>query len=124
QVWADWSVFPPLFTRGLSCLVLAPVVEVSAKEANGEPDEQLKQKLVRWFSGINQGSLPYESQMRGLSGKSLPASSCRARLCHFERFWHLQPGMAVRLRGLQAAATLNGMPGVLEEWDAPAGRWK
>ncbi|CAJ1428335.1 unnamed protein product [Effrenium voratum] len=54
---------------------------------------------------------------------ALPASSCRARLCHFERFWHLQPGMAVRLRGLQAAATLNGMPGVLEEWARTSDMW-
>eukprot|EP00913_Durusdinium_trenchii_P014582 g13681.t1 len=81
-------------------------------------------KLLRWFSGLNQGSLPYECQMRGLAGPRQVASICRARLCHFERFWHLQEGMAVRLRALQSAPQLNGMLGLLELWDAAAGRWK
>eukprot|EP00435_Cladocopium_sp_Y103_P051604 s472_g16.t1 len=124
QVWNGWQIFPPLFTKGLICLLVSAVPEISAKEANAESDEQLKQKLSRWFSGLNQGSLPYECQMRGLAGKSLTPSGCRARLCHFERFWHLHEGMVVRLRGLLAAQQLNGMLGVLESWDAASGRWK
>jgi len=124
QVWNGWQIFPPLFTKGLMCLLVSAVPEISAKEANAESDEQLKQKLSRWFSGLNQGSLPYECQMRGLAGKSLTPSGCRARLCHFERFWHLHEGMVVRLRGLLAAQQLNGMLGVLESWDAASGRWK
>ncbi|CAE7364253.1 unnamed protein product [Symbiodinium sp. CCMP2592] len=54
EVWKDTQIFPPLFTKGLLCLAQAPILDVSAKEANAEPDEQLKQKLVRWFSGLNQ----------------------------------------------------------------------
>jgi len=124
QVWNSWQIFPPLFTKGLTCLLVSAVPEISAKEANAESDEQLKQKLSRWFSCLNQGSLPYECQMRGLAGKSLTPSACRARLCHFERFWHLHEGMVVRLRGLLAAQQLNGMLGVIESWDAASGRWK
>lgn len=124
QVWAEWLIFPPHFTRGLTCLLFSPVPEISAKEAKAELDEVLQEKLLRWFSGLNQGSLPYECQMRGLAGPRQVASICRARLCHFERFWHLQEGMAVRLRALQSAPQLNGMLGLLELWDAAAGRWK
>eukprot|EP00439_Symbiodinium_sp_Y106_P053301 s3136_g7.t1 len=96
EVWKDKQIFPPLFTKGLLCLAQAPILDVSAKEANAEPDEQLKQKLVRWFSGLNQGSLPYECQMRGLAGRTpaINPSTCRARLCAFERFWHLHVGAA------------------------------
>merc|ERR1711871_1268195 len=61
--------------------------------------------------------------MRGLSGKFLPAAACRNRLCHFERYWHLATGNYVRLEGLQAAGHLNGLVGVLENWEAATGRW-
>lgn len=124
KAWDEWRVFPPLYTKGLSCLLFSPVWEISAKEAGQETDERLKQKLVRWFSGLNQAQLPYECQLRGLGGKGMQTSVCRARLCHFERFWHLQPGMVVRLKGLMAAPHLNGLIGVLEHWDWQAGRWK
>lgn len=123
KVWQDWGMFPSQFTMGLECLLLAPIYDIQAKEASNETDVRLRQKLQPWFSGINQAQLPYSCRMRGLSGKSLKATDCRVRLCHFERYWHLVPGVTVRLQGLQAAATLNGCIGVLENLDRATGRW-
>lgn len=124
KAWEGWRVFPVLFVKGLTALLFAPVAEISAREASVEADEILRQKLARWFSGLEQSSLPHESQLRGLAGKGLAPSSCRARLCHFERYWHLQPGVPVRLFGLQAAPHLNGLQGVCERWDWTGGRWR
>jgi len=124
RAWDAWRVFPPLFTKGLTSLLFALVQDISFKEASIEPDELLRAKLVRWFSGIEQTNLPGECRARGLAGKSTPSNVCRARLCHFERYWHWQPGALVRLTGLKGAAHLNGQPGRLEEFDWPSARWK
>jgi len=134
QAWQDWAVFPPLFVRGLESLLLAQVYETSAKEAGAEPDEKLRKKMLQWFSGLNQAQLPGACQQRGLAGKvhgpegaprlALSMATCRARLCHFERYWHFQKGSPVRLNGLVAAPHLNGAIATCVSWDLGAGRWK
>merc|ERR1740121_1713289 len=55
-------------------------------------DMGLRPKLARWFSAAVQARLPYACCRRGLGGRSLPTAQCRARLCHFERYWHM-PGV-------------------------------
>ncbi|CAK0803561.1 unnamed protein product [Prorocentrum cordatum] len=124
--WEAWRVFLPLFTKGLECLLLAPEMrDVSCREAAGEPDERLRPKLTRWYGGLEQAALPQACLERGLKGPhALPPVLCRARLCHFERFWHLQVGRAVRLHSLVAAPHLNGEVAACEQWDSGAGRWK
>jgi len=122
--WQEWNMFPPLFTKGLESLLFAQVFDISAKEAGGEPDGRLRQKLTRWFAGLNQSQLPNACQQRGLAGKALPMATCRARLCHFERYWHLRVGCNVRLHGLLSAPYLNGMAGTCEQWDLAAARWQ
>mmetsp|Transcript_23332 Transcript_23332/g.48570 ORF Transcript_23332/g.48570 Transcript_23332/m.48570 type:complete len:499 (-) Transcript_23332:81-1577(-) len=92
--WQRASVFPPLFTRGLEALLFAPVLEDAACMPDAGTDELLQAKLNRWFSVANQARLPYACRLRGLSGKALPTAACRARLCHFERYWHI-PGVAL-----------------------------
>jgi len=134
QAWQDWAVFPPLFVRGLESLLLAQVYETSAKEAGAEPDEKLRRKMLHWFSGLNQAQLPHACQQRGLSGKvhgvegvprlALSMATCRARLCHFERYWHCQRSSPVHLNGLVAAPHLNGAAATCVCWDLGAGRWK
>lgn len=92
--WEDWSVFPPLFTKGLEALLFSPVKETTADEAETESDQTLRKKLQRWFEASDQARLPYACRLRGLSGKFLSTAACRARLCHFERYWH-RPGLEV-----------------------------
>merc|ERR1711972_615491 len=123
KTWEDWGIFPSLFTKGLEALLLAPISDISHKDAVNEPDVWLRQKFMPWFSGLNQAQLPYACRMRGLAGSGLKTAACRVRLCHFERYWHLKVGMSVRLFGLQAAKELNGCVGVLEQWDSSVGRW-
>jgi len=122
--WQEWSVFPLLFTRGLESLLFAQVFEITAKEAAGEPDELLRPMLTQWFAGMNQAQLPHACQQRGLAGKAMQTATCRARLCHFERYWHLQPGAKVHLHGLTNAPYLNDAAAVCERWDLAAGRWR
>ncbi|CAL1144460.1 unnamed protein product [Cladocopium goreaui] len=86
--WVSWNIFPSLYTKGLEALLLSPVLSL---DAESETDLLLKQKLQRWFSG-DQSQLPYAARLRGLAGKAQKSEVCRARLCHFERFWH-RPGM-------------------------------
>jgi len=124
KAWQDRNVLPLLYTKGLECLLFAQVFEISAREASSELDEVLRPKLTRWFAGLNQAHLPDACQQRGLVGKALSMATCRARLCHFERYWHLQPGVGVRLHGLLSAPHLNGLSGVCEKWDLGAARWK
>jgi len=123
KIWEDWSIFPTTFAKGLEALLMAPIVDTSAKDAANEPDALLRQKLMQWFSGVNQAQLPYACRMRGLAGKSLSTVACRVRLCHFERYWHLCTGMDVRLHSLQGASYLNGCIGVLQDWQNASGRW-
>ncbi|CAE8612789.1 unnamed protein product [Polarella glacialis] len=92
KTWDDWAVFPALFTKGLEALLFSPVLIMSQEVAAREPDRALRNKLQRWFSATDQGRLPYASRLRGLSGKAVPTTVCRARLCHFERYWH-RPGI-------------------------------
>eukprot|EP00401_Gymnodinium_catenatum_P006777 CAMPEP_0117511688 /NCGR_PEP_ID=MMETSP0784-20121206/28638_1 /TAXON_ID=39447 /ORGANISM="" /LENGTH=548 /DNA_ID=CAMNT_0005307371 /DNA_START=80 /DNA_END=1723 /DNA_ORIENTATION=+ len=124
KAWERWRAFPLLYTRGLECLIFMQISDITAREAGNEPDERLRQKVTRWFSGMTQAELPYACQQRGLAGKELPTVLCRARLCHFERYWHLQLGFKVRLHGLQAAPHLNSLVARCEQWDFAAGRWK
>ncbi|CAL1152671.1 unnamed protein product, partial [Cladocopium goreaui] len=73
---------------------MAPARESYGCPSHQPPEETdllLKQKLQRWFSG-DQSQLPYAARLRGLAGKARKSEVCRARLCHFERFWH-RPGM-------------------------------
>eukprot|EP00747_Dinoflagellata_sp_TGD_P095574 gnl/TRDRNA2_/TRDRNA2_166515_c0_seq2.p1 gnl/TRDRNA2_/TRDRNA2_166515_c0~~gnl/TRDRNA2_/TRDRNA2_166515_c0_seq2.p1 ORF type:complete len:684 (+),score=115.94 gnl/TRDRNA2_/TRDRNA2_166515_c0_seq2:197-2053(+) len=92
--WDDWSVFPPLFTKGLEALLFSPVLETTAEDAEKEADPTLRKKLLRWFEASDQARLPYACRLRGLSGKFLSTAACRARLCHFERYWH-RPGLEI-----------------------------
>merc|ERR1740123_2299879 len=80
--------------------------------------------MLHWFSGLNQAQLPSACQQRGLAGKALSMATCRARLCHFERYWHFQRSSPVRLNGLVAAPHLNGLAATCVCWDLGAGRWK
>jgi len=116
--------YPPIYVKGLESLVFAHVGFITAKDAGNEPDEGLRQKILRWFSGMSQSELPYACQQRGLAGKVLTSTKlCRARVCHFERYWHLCTGMDVRLHSLQGASYLNGCIGVLQDWQNASGRW-
>eukprot|EP00927_Polykrikos_kofoidii_P030161 TRINITY_DN26002_c0_g1_i1.p2 TRINITY_DN26002_c0_g1~~TRINITY_DN26002_c0_g1_i1.p2 ORF type:complete len:485 (+),score=75.39 TRINITY_DN26002_c0_g1_i1:109-1563(+) len=124
KAWERRLFFSPAYIKGLECLLFAPMYDISAKEAANEPDERLRQKLSRWFSGMSQAELPYACQQRGLAGRALPTMICRIRLCHFERYWHLTPGSRVYLRGLQSAPHLNNLTGTCERWDFVAVRWK
>eukprot|EP00933_Yihiella_yeosuensis_P014540 TRINITY_DN13002_c2_g5_i1.p1 TRINITY_DN13002_c2_g5~~TRINITY_DN13002_c2_g5_i1.p1 ORF type:complete len:536 (-),score=114.52 TRINITY_DN13002_c2_g5_i1:78-1655(-) len=92
QTWDDWNVFPSLFTKGLEALLFSPVLVTSQESAETEFDQTLKRRLLRWFSAADQARLPYAARLRGLSGKAVPTAACRARLCHFERYWH-RPGI-------------------------------
>merc|ERR1712070_953714 len=89
EAWNKWDVFPPLFTRGLQALFFSPVPESISLE--GEMDQGLAQKLAKWCSPAHAAKLPYTARLRGLSGSSLSTSDCRARLCHYEQYWHV-PG--------------------------------
>merc|ERR1740123_1881095 len=80
--------------------------------------------MLHWFSGLNQAQLPSACQQRGLAGKALSMATCRARLCHFERYWHFQRSSPVRLNGLVAAPHLNGLAASCVCWDLGTGRWK
>jgi len=89
--WRGSDAMPPLFTRGLEALVFAaPAPEVSSPD--DEPDVVLRRKLARWFSAADQARLPYACRLRGLAGRALATAACRARLCHYERYWH-RPGV-------------------------------
>eukprot|EP00927_Polykrikos_kofoidii_P028442 TRINITY_DN24830_c0_g1_i1.p1 TRINITY_DN24830_c0_g1~~TRINITY_DN24830_c0_g1_i1.p1 ORF type:complete len:839 (-),score=181.53 TRINITY_DN24830_c0_g1_i1:272-2713(-) len=107
--WQEWDVFPPLFVRGLNALLFAPVADgVGADDEdeavrqrangnktvacwNGDEDAALRRKLSVWRSAEDAARLPYAARLRGLSGSALPTAACRARLCHYERYWH-RPG--------------------------------
>ena len=88
-VWQEWEIFAPLFPKGLEALVFArmAVEEVSAKPEKTS-GAALKPKLARWCTAKNAARLPYAARVRGLSGSALATAQCRARLCHFERYWH------------------------------------
>uniref|UniRef100_A0A7S1WV15 CID domain-containing protein n=1 Tax=Alexandrium catenella TaxID=2925 RepID=A0A7S1WV15_ALECA len=88
------GAFPPNFTRGLEALLFAPVIEDASEMPDTGADELLRAKLSRWFSVANQARLPYACRLRGLSSKALPTAACRARLVHFERYWHI-PGVSL-----------------------------
>lgn len=87
--WKGWDLFTPLFTQGLEALLFAPVLDAGAPDA--ERDEALRLKLTRWCLTANAARLPYAARLRGLSGSALATTSCRARLCHFDRYWY-RPG--------------------------------
>eukprot|EP00928_Gymnodinium_smaydae_P037444 TRINITY_DN25992_c0_g3_i1.p1 TRINITY_DN25992_c0_g3~~TRINITY_DN25992_c0_g3_i1.p1 ORF type:complete len:786 (+),score=205.09 TRINITY_DN25992_c0_g3_i1:314-2359(+) len=90
--WQDWGVFPELFVRGLEALLFQPVPDdASTSPGDEDADEVLKQKLATWRSAADAARLPYAARLRGLSGSALPTALCRARLCHYERYWH-RPG--------------------------------
>lgn len=86
--WQEWAVFPPLFCRGLEALLFAPIEPVAPPETTGSKAEALKHKLARWCSSGAAAHLPYAARLRGLSGPALPTVACRARLCHYENYWH------------------------------------
>mmetsp|Transcript_35080 Transcript_35080/g.81462 ORF Transcript_35080/g.81462 Transcript_35080/m.81462 type:complete len:591 (+) Transcript_35080:320-2092(+) len=85
--WQEWAVFPPLFCRGLQALLFAPVPEVPLLGSLGN-NEALRRKLEHWHSSGEAARLPYAARLRGLSGPGLPVAECRARLCHYELYWH------------------------------------
>lgn len=124
KTWDGWNMFPPLFTKGLESLIFMQISDISAKEAGLEPDERLRQKVTKWFSAFTQSELPWACCQRGLGGKGLPMAHARSRLCHYEKYWHLQAGCRVRLHSLQAAPGLNNQAATCEHWDFFAGRWK
>lgn len=93
HAWRCWAAFPPLFVRGLEALVMAAV----RPERPGASDEEsldeelgpaLRRRLARWRGlAADQARVPYAARLRGLAGSTLAASTCRARLCHYERYW-------------------------------------
>lgn len=94
STWQSVSAFPRLFVNGLEALFFAPVLEDANIVPSSEPDDLLRRKLTRWFSAADQVRLPSACRLRGLAGKALSTAACRARLCHFERYWH-RPGISV-----------------------------
>merc|ERR1712151_891289 len=88
--WKEWDIFPPLFLQGLESLLFAPVLEATSPE--DERDSTLRSRLARWCNAADAARLPYAARLRGLAGSASATSVCRARLCHYERYWY-RPGM-------------------------------
>lgn len=86
KAWQELDAFPPLFALGLECLFFKPILDAEVAAAL-ETEERLRQRLQRWFLAADQARLPYACRLRGLAGRALPTAQCRARLCHFERYW-------------------------------------
>lgn len=127
--WADWKVFPVLFTRGLQSLLFPSVPEGhKLREDLFQPDAKLTEKLSRWTSCTETVDWAHECRLRGLMGKEsrVDISTSRARLCHFERYWHVRPGTTVRLEDYKTQPTcaLNGKIGICEKWDWSVSCWR
>lgn len=90
HAWSQWCIFPPLYVKGLECLVFEPINRPVPPEE--EPDAELRKKLSRWCSAAHAANMSYAARVRGLSGSALATSACVARLCHYERYWHI-PGV-------------------------------
>ncbi|CAK9117792.1 unnamed protein product [Durusdinium trenchii] len=139
--WETWSIFPRLYIKGLEALLFSPV---TTRLDTGCEDAALERKLQRWRLPGDPTQLPCAARRRGLAGKAQKAEVCRARLCHFERYWH-RPGVEepdsepeapeTVLRGASRPLAKSLRPGavcrylrgdeiaVCERWDESSNAW-
>eukprot|EP00913_Durusdinium_trenchii_P019825 g18635.t1 len=129
------------FKQGLEALLFSPV---TTRLDTGCEDAALERKLQRWRLPGDPTQLPCAARRRGLAGKAQKAEVCRARLCHFERYWH-RPGPEepdsepeapeTVLRGASRPLAKSLRPGavcrylrgdeiaVCERWDESSNAW-
>lgn len=109
NAWRNWDAFPTVFIGGLEALLLGPAPEDASECVN----DILRQKLTEWCEPTKAADLPMAARRRGLCGKDHPVTSCRQRLCVYERYWH-----SALLEGrMQSGADLNELDCAMEDDD-------